>query len=87
VGDDANLAGGQRGIGLDPVDERRAARCRREQPFQGDDRRPLPRDDVERLQRLRVRKREGAAHVVALFQDRQVFGRGDEDGRGHSRSV
>ena len=40
VRDDADLGCRQRRVGLDAVDERRAARRRREQPLERDDLRP-----------------------------------------------
>ena len=65
-----------------------APRARRgEQPLERDDVRPLPRDDVERLQRLGVGERQCRRQIVALLQDLEMFGRGDENRRGHSTSV
>ena len=85
--DDADLAGAERRVRLDAVDERRAARGRGEQLLERDDPRPLARDDVERAQRLGVRERLGGREVVALLQDLQMFRRGDENRGGHRKSV
>ena len=86
VGDDANLAAGQRRVGLDAVDERRAARGRGEQALQRDNGGTLPRDHVERAQRLGVREGLSFSEIAAVFEGREVVGRCDEDRR-HCSSV
>ena len=55
--EDPDLARGERRIRLDAVDERRAARAGGERLLERDDLRALPRDRVERLQRVGVRER------------------------------
>ena len=48
-----------------------------------DHRRPLARYRVECLQRGRIRKRQRPGEIAPLFQERQGFRGGDQDGGGH----
>src|SRR5262249_7724386 len=61
VRDDANPHVIERRVRLDAVDERHAARRRREERFESDDLRPALGDDFERQQRVGVREREQLA--------------------------
>ena len=61
VRDDADLGVVERRVGLDAVDERRAARRRREQALERDDARPPFGDDLERAQRVGVGERQQLA--------------------------
>ena len=81
VGDDADLAARECRVGLDPVDQRGAARGRRKQPLERDHRRSLPGDDVEGAQRLGIRERLGLGEIGAILEDMEVFWRSDENRR------
>jgi hypothetical protein len=78
VGDYTDLGIGQCGIGLDSVDECGAARRGGEQPFQGDYRRPLFGDHVQRAQCVGVGERLSVCKFRPLLQRRQMFRRRDE---------
>ena len=61
--DDADFRLRERGVRLDPVDERRAAGRRREHLLERDDARPAPADDFEGAQRFGVGERQQLAGV------------------------
>ena len=76
-------------VGLDPVDERGAARRRREQPLEHDQARALLEDGLERLDRLGIGEREQLALVGETLAERghQVGGGDDHCGRRHRVSL
>ena len=49
--------------------------------------RPLAGDEVERLERLGVRKHHGVDELLAFLQRGDVFGGGNENGGGHGSSL
>ena len=67
-------------VRLDAIDERRAARRGREQPFEHDERRTLLQDRLERLNRLRIREREEFPLTgQALLERGHQIGGGNHD--------
>ena len=77
---DADLAPAQAGIGLDPIDQRGAPRRRREEPFDDDEVGALIENGLQRLDRLRVRKRLEISFICKTFPERghQVGGGNDD---------
>ena len=71
----------QEGVGLDPVDQRRSARSRREQPLEDDQVRLLLENGLQRLDRFTVRKRNQFPFTGQLLaKGRREMRRGDDDG-------
>jgi hypothetical protein len=88
VRDDADLAIAERGICLDAIDQRRAARRRRKQTFDNHNLRSLTGNHIERPERLSIGEGLDLAEFGALLEDGKMLGRGNQyDGRGHGVSV
>ena len=88
---DAKLRTVQRGIGLDAIDERRAAGRRRELPFEGDGRGTAAHDRLKRAKRVCIREGHdlGVHRADPLRQRGQQIRRGNQYGarRGHVGTV
>ena len=74
----------QRGVGLDAIDQRGAARRRRERPLDCDERRMPPHDDVEGVQRVGVGERQQLALRLARTRLERLhqIGGSNENGTG-----
>src|SRR5439155_7681834 len=87
----ANLGSGERGIGLDAVDQRGAARRRGKEALERNQARPTRRDRFERLECLRIREDEhvGIGRVRPLPERGHDIGCRDENRTGlrHDRPV
>ena len=87
VRDNPDFAGGQGGVRLDAIDERRAARGGRKHALERNNVRRLARDDIERPPRIGIRKRDRLAQILAFLQEGQVLGGRNQHGGRHSTSV
>jgi hypothetical protein len=87
VRDDLDLALDERRIGLDALDERRAARRRRERPLEDDQFRLVPGDRFERLECIGIVKRQRASEAAVTLERWQMFWRCNEDRVRHRSAV